>query len=142
MPRAAPLCPALIESIFYVNGWPLSSKEFLVEDDRDLARLLRRHLGSIIGLVSGREIALEINFRPYADGSLQGDLTIREPGYGQASIEGRINGNHLEFHCRIGPEGYHFRGWREGDRLSGVYKLSSSGAGGRWSVKITGAPPS
>lgn len=123
---------------FYVNGWPLSSREFTVEDDRDLIRLLRHHLGSILGLVSGREVALEIDFRPQGDGGLRGDLIIHEPGYGVAPLEGRTDGNQIEFRTSIGREAYHFQGWREGERLSGTYQVSPSGGGGRWSVKIGG----
>ena len=124
---------------FYVDGWPLSSREFTVEDDRDLTRLLRHHLGSILGLVSGREVALEIDFRPQGDGGLRGDLIIHEPGYGVAPLEGRADGNQVEFHSPIGRDVYHFQGWREGDRLGGTYRVSPSGKGGQWSVKITGS---
>jgi hypothetical protein len=127
---------------FYLNGRPLSSKEFLVEDDRDLGRLLRHHLGSMLGLVSGREVPLEINFRPQGDGALRGDLIIHEPGYGVAPLEGRADSNQIEFRSPLGRETYHFQGWREGGRLSGTYRVSPSGVEGRWSVKIGGGPPS
>lgn len=127
---------------FYVNGWPLSSKEFSVEDDRDLARLLRHHLGSMLGLVSGREVALEIDFRPQGDGTLRGDLIIHEPGYGVASLEGRTDGNQVEFRSRLGRNTYHFHGWREGDRLSGTFRAAPSGGEGHWSVRISSGPPS
>lgn len=121
---------------FYVNGWPLSSKEFVVEDDRDVGRLLRHHVGSMLGLVPGREVPLEITFRPRGDGSLQGDLIIHEPGYGVAPLEGRTDGFHIEFRSPIGRETYHFQGWREEGRLIGTYTVSPSGGGGRWSVRI------
>ncbi|MEW6297117.1 MAG: protein kinase [Thermodesulfobacteriota bacterium] len=127
---------------FYVNGWPLSSKEFVVEDDRDVGRLLRHHVGSMLGLVPGREVALEITFRPRGDGSLHGDLIIHEPGYGVAPLEGRTDGFRIEFRSPIGRETYHFQGWREEGRLIGTYTVSPSGAGGRWSVRIGGAPAS
>ncbi len=127
---------------FYVDGYPLSSKEFAVEDDRDVGRLLRHHIGSMLGLVSGREVALEINFRPQGDGSLQGDLIIHEPGYGVAPLEGRTDGFQIEFRSPLGRDTYHFRGWREGNRLIGTYTVSPTGASGRWSVQIRGASSS
>jgi hypothetical protein len=127
---------------FYVNGWPLSSREFVVEDDRDVGRLLRHHVGSILGLVPGREVALEINFRPRGDGILQGDLIIHEPGYGVAPLEGRTDGFRIEFRSPIGRETYYFHGWREEGRLIGTYTVSPSGAGGRWSVRVGSAPAS
>jgi hypothetical protein len=123
---------------FYVNGWPLSSKEFTVEDDRDVGGLLRHHVGSMLGLVSGREVPLEINFRPQGDGVLRGDLIIHEPGYGVVPLEGRTDGNQIEFRSPIGKETYIFQGWREGDRLSGTYRVQPSGGEGRWSVKGAG----
>lgn len=126
----------------YVNGQLLSSKEFTVEDNRDLTRFLRHHVGSIVGLVSGREVALELNFRPQRNGGLRGDLIIHEPGYGVASLEGRASGNQIEFRSSIGRKTYHFQGWRDGDRLSGTYRVSPSAGKGQWSVKISGGPPS
>ncbi|HEV8712524.1 MAG TPA: protein kinase [Candidatus Binatia bacterium] len=127
---------------FYVNGWPLSSKTFTVDDDRNATPLLRHHVGSMIGLVVGREVPLEINFRPQGDGGLRGDLIIHEPGYGVTQLEGRLDGNQVEFRSPIGRDLYVFQGWREGDRLSGTYRVSPSGGEGRWSVKIVGGEPS
>ncbi len=126
---------------FYVNGWPLSSKTFAVDDDRNVTSLLHHHVGSMIGLVAGREVPLEINFRPQADGGLHGDLIIHEPGYGVAQLEGRMDGNQIEFRSPIGRDIYVFLGWREGDRFSGTYRASPSGGEGRWSVKIAGSGP-
>jgi hypothetical protein len=127
---------------FYLNGWPLSSKEFTVEDDRDLAQFLRYHTGSMLGLVGGREVALELDFRPQGDGSLRGNLIIHEPGYGVAPLEGHAEGNQVEFRGFLGRETYLFQGWREGDRLTGTYRVFPSGGEGRWSVKIRGGPSS
>jgi hypothetical protein len=127
---------------FYVNGWPLSSRSFTVEDDRNVTGLLRHHVGSMIGLVGGREVPLEINFRPQGDGGLRGDLIIHEPGYGVAPLEGRTDGNQIEFRSPLGRDTYLFQGWREGDRLSGTYRVTPSGGEGRWSVKIVGSGPS
>jgi hypothetical protein len=126
---------------FYVNGWPLSSKTFTVDDDRNVSSLLHHHVGSMIGLVAGREVPLEINFRPQADGGLRGDLIIHEPGYGVAQFEGRMDGNQIEFRSPIGRDIYVFLGWREGDRFSGTYRASPSGGEGRWSVKLAGSGP-
>ena len=126
---------------FYVNGWPLSSKNFTVDDDRNVTPMLRHHVGSMLGLVAGREVPIEINFRPQSDGALRGDLIIHEPGYGVAQLEGRLEGNQVEFRSPIGRDLYVFRGWREGDRLSGTYRVSPSGGEGRWSVKIVGGEP-
>ncbi len=126
---------------FYVNGWPLSSRSFTVEDDRNVTTLLRHLQGSMIGLVAGREVPLEVNFRPQGDGGLHGDLIIHEPGYGVAQLEGRTDGDQIEFHSLIGRDSYLFQGWREGDRLSGTYRASPSGGEGRWSVKIVGGGP-
>jgi hypothetical protein len=126
---------------FYVNGWPLSSKTFTVDDDRNVTTLLRHHVGSMIGLVAGREVPLEINFRPQGDGGLHGDLIIHEPGYGVAQLEGRLDGNQIEFRSPIGRDIYLFQGWREGERLSGTYRVSPSGGEGRWSVKVVGSGP-
>jgi len=140
--KGGAFAPGTYRVDFYVDGWPLSSKEFTVEDDRDLGGLLRHHVGSMIGLVSGREVTLEINFRPRGDGSLQGDLIIHEAGYGVAPLEGRTDGFHVEFHSLLGRETYHFRGWREGNRLIGTYRASPSGADGRWSVQMSATPRS
>jgi len=124
---------------FYVNGWPLSSKEFSVEDDRNVTGLLHHHVGSMIGLVAGREVPLELNFRPQGDGALRGDLIIHEPGYGVAQLEGRTDGTQLEFRSLLGRDSYYFQGWRDGDRFTGTYRVSPSGGEGRWSVKISGS---
>jgi len=147
---------------FYVNGWPLSSKQFTVEDDQaeitpheappaevarseaprpeasrgDLGQLLRHHLGSMLGLVAGREVVLELDFRPQGDGSLRGDVIIHEPGFGVAPLEGRMDGNAIEFRSPMGRETFLFRGWRDEGRLTGTFTVSPSGGGGRWSVKI------
>lgn len=138
--KGGAFAPGTYRVDFYVDGWPLSSKEFLIEDDRDLGGLLRHHVGSMLGLVSGREVTLEINFRPLGDGNLQGELIIHEPGYGVAPLEGRTDGFHIEFRSPLGRNVYHFRGWREGNRLIGTYKVSPSGGDGRWSVTIRGSP--
>jgi hypothetical protein len=87
-------------------------------------------------------VPLEINFRPQGDGGLRGDLIIHEPGYGVTQLEGRLDGNQVEFRSPIGRDLYVFQGWREGDRLSGTYRVSPSGGEGRWSVKIVGGEPS
>ncbi len=123
---------------FYVNGYPLSSKEFQVEDDRDLTSVLHSHRGSMLGLVSGREILLEVHFRPQGHGGLRGNLVIHEQGYGAAPLEGRLQGNEVEFKSPIGSNVYHFRGWREGDRLSGTYSVAPFGMSGQWSVQLSG----
>jgi hypothetical protein len=127
---------------FYVNGWPLSSRSFTVEDDRNVTGLLRHHVGSMLGLVGGREVPIEINFRPQGDGGLRGDLIIHEPGYGVTQLEGRADGNQIEFRSLIGRDSYVFQGWQEGDRLSGTFRVSPSGGEGRWSVKVAGSGPS
>ena len=123
---------------FYVNGYPLSSKEFQVEDDRDLPSVLHSHRGSMLGLVSGREILLEVHFRPQGNGGLRGNLVIHEQGYGAAPLEGRLQGNEVEFKSPIGSNVYHFRGWREGGRLSGTYSVAPFGMSGQWSVQLSG----
>ncbi len=123
---------------FYVNGYPLSSKEFQVEDDRDLTAVLHSHRGSMLGLVSGREVPLEVHFRPQGNGGLRGNLVIHERGYGAAPLEGRLQGNQVEFKSPIGNNVYHFRGWREGDRLSGTYSVAPFGMSGQWSVQLSG----
>lgn len=152
---------------FYVNGYPLSSKKFTVEDDREqvvsreppplvreapqsepppreeapaprgnLAGTLRHHAGSMLGLVGSREVQLELDFQPQNDGSLLGDVTIHEEGFGVSPLQGRIDGNRLEFRSPTGHGTFHFRGWRDEDRLTGTYTIHPSGDEGRWSVKI------
>ena len=85
--------PGIYRVDFYVNGYPLSSKKFTVEDDReevtyrepppprevtprespreetpaprgDLASILQHHTGSMLGLAGGREVTLELDFQP------------------------------------------------------------------------------
>ena len=158
---------------FYVNGWPLSSAEFTVKDDRNgsqvasrsgqprggvagggsgrrppatgrpsIGNALRHHTGSLLGLVSGREVPLEITFRPQRNGSLRGELIIHEPGYGVAPLEGQVRGGQIEFRSPLGRDTYYFKGWQEGDRLTGTYEVSPTRKDGRWSVRISGRPAS
>lgn len=143
---------------FYVNGWPLSSQEFEVKSGPQVASrdaqegpeaarrpgglnigsALRHHVGSMLGLISGREIPLEITFRPQRNGSLRGELIIHEPGYGVAPLEGRVlPNNQIEFRSPLGRDTYYFKGWREGDRLTGTYSASPSRKDGRWSVRMS-----
>ena len=147
---------------FYVNGWPLSSAEFTVKDDRNgtqvarsdagrqapaaggpsIGNALRHHTGSLLGLVSGREVPLEITFRPQRNGSLRGELTIHEPGYGVAPLEGQVRGGQIEFRSPLGRDTYYFKGWQEGDRLTGTYQVSPTRKDGRWSVRLSRRPAS
>ena len=158
---------------FYVNGWPLSSEEFIVQDDRkgiqvadrdeqpwsglaggepgrqastterpSIGPALRHHTGSLLGLVSGREVPLEITFRPQRNGSLRGRLIIHEPGYGVAPLEGQVQGSQIEFRSPLGRDTYYFKGWQEGDRLTGTYQVSPTRKDGRWSVRISERPAS
>ena len=158
---------------FYVNGWPLSSEEFIVQDDRkgiqvadrdeqpwsglaggepgrqastterpSIGPALRHHTGSLLGLVSGREVPLEITFRPQRNGSLRGKLVIHEPGYGVAPLEGQVQGSQIEFRSPLGRDTYYFKGWQEGDRLTGTYQVSPTRKDGRWSVRISERPAS
>ena len=158
---------------FYVNGWPLSSEEFIVQDDRkgiqvadrdeqpwsglaggepgrqastterpSIGPALRHHTGSLLGLVSGREVPLEITFRPQRNGSLRGKLIIHEPGYGVAPLEGQVQGSQIEFRSPLGRDTYYFKGWQEGDRLTGTYQVSPTRKDGRWSVRISERPAS
>ncbi len=124
---------------FYVDGRPFASRKFSVEDDRDLALMLRRHQGSLRGLVFGREVALEIDFRPQQDGALRGDLIVHEAGYGVVPLKGRVQGTKVEFQSLFGHETYHFRGAREGDRLSGTFTAYPSETSGNWSVRLGGS---
>lgn len=147
---------------FYLNGHPLLSKEFVVEDDRTRQASLPSAppsfpapqpaavshsatnvlTGSILGIVPDREITLEIDLQPQGNGRVRGNLTIREPGYGTGLLEGRENGRQIEFHSAVGRETYHFEGLRDGDRVSGTYRALTSGGTGRWSVKVNGSPSS
>ncbi len=158
---------------FYVNGWPLSSEEFIVQDDRKgiqvvdrdeqpwsglagggpgrqastperpgIGPALRHHTGSLLGLVSGREVPLEITFRPQRNGSLRGRLIIHELGYGVAPLEGQVQGSQIEFRSPLGRDTYYFKGWQEGDRLTGTYRVSPTRKDGRWSVRISERPAS
>ena len=156
-----------------MNGWPLSSEEFIVQDDRkgiqvadrdeqpwsglagwepgrqastserpSIGPALRHHTGSLLGLVSGREVPLEITFRPQRNGSLRGKLVIHEPGYGVAPLEGQVQGSQIEFRSPLGRDTYYFKGWQEGDRLTGTYQVSPTRKDGRWSVRISERPAS
>jgi hypothetical protein len=149
---------------FYLDGHPLLSKEFVIRDDHEQAAALpssgvsstslptnqsntaneiaRVFIGDMFGLVPDREVSLEIALQQQGDGRISGKLTIREPGYGAGLLEGRVNGQRIEFHSAIGRETYHFEGWREGDRLTGTFRSLTSGETGRWSVKASGGPAS
>ncbi len=141
---------------FYLDGRPLLSREFAVNDDRGRAapaappppsstlppQGTQYFTGSLLGMASGREVALALNFEQQDDGRMSGNLTIREPGYGTGILEGRANGQRVEFHSIIGRESYHFEGWREGDQLSGTYRARDSEERGRWSVKAIDRPSS
>ncbi|MGE0683826.1 MAG: serine/threonine protein kinase [Candidatus Binatia bacterium] len=148
---------------FYLNGHPLLSKEFVIEDDRTRTASLPPSTppsfpsprpaevsnqapnvltGSILGIIPNREVALEIDLQPQGNGRVRGNLTIREPGYGTGMLEGRENGRRIEFHSAVGRETYHFEGLRDGDRVSGTYRSLTSGGTGRWSVKANSSPSS
>jgi hypothetical protein len=157
--------PGIYRVDFYVNGYPLSSKKFTVEDDReeviyrepppprevtlressreetpaprgDLASILQHHTGSMLGLAGRREVTLELDFQPQNDGSLQGDVIIHEPGFGTAPLMGKTDGERIEFRSPTGRGTFHFRGWRDEGRLTGTYTIHPSGDEGRWSVTI------
>jgi hypothetical protein len=164
--------PGVYRVDFYVDGWPLASRQFTVEDDRaelahtrteapptesdgakgedvlpptqrsGLEALLHHHVGSLLGLMGGREVDFEVDFRPQRDGSLRGVLTIHASGFGTGPLEGRTVGNEIEFRSPLGGAVFHFRGWRDENRLTGTYTVSPSGGEGRWSVRIGGGPPS
>ena len=122
---------------FYVNGYPLSPEKFTVTDDRDLAHILNSHQGSILGLGPEREVPLEVHFQPHSNGVLRGNLVIHATGFGAASLEGSLQDNNIDFQSRIGNRDYHFRGWREENRLSGTYSVGSSeSVSGHWSLQL------
>ena len=122
---------------FYVNGYPLSPEKFTVTDDRDLAHILNSHQGSILGLGPEREVPLEVHFQPHSNGVLRGNLVIHATGFGAASLEGSLQNNNIDFQSRIGNRDYHFRGWREENRLSGTYSVGSSeSVSGHWSLQL------
>ena len=122
---------------FYVNGYPLSPEKFTVTDDRDLAHILNSHQGSILGLGPEREVPLEVHFQLHSNGVLRGNLVIHATGFGAASLEGSLQDNNIDFQSRIGNRDYHFRGWREENRLSGTYSVGSSGSvSGHWSLQL------
>ncbi len=121
---------------FYVDGYPLSSRHFDVLDDRDLGYVLRSHRGSMLGLVSGREVALEAHFDPQRGGVLRGNLVIHAAGFGAAPLEGSMRGNRLEFKSPVGKGLYSFQGWREGNRLTGTYSVAPYGMSGQWSLLL------
>ena len=122
---------------FYVNGYPLSSGKFSVMDDRDLAYILNSHQGSILGLGPEREALLEVHFQPHSNGALRGRLVIHARGFGAASLEGTTQGNQIEFTSSVGSRDYHFKGWREENRLSGTYRVGSSeNVSGHWSLQL------
>ena len=157
--------PGLHRVDFYLDGRPLLSKEFVIQDDRVRTATLPSSplpplsspyrgvtsvstsgehvlIGSILGIVSDREIGLEIDLRPQGDGRVSGQLTIREPGYGTSALEGREDGRQIRFHSAVGRETYHFEGWRDGERMTGTYRVLPSGETGRWSVKTNRSPSS
>jgi hypothetical protein len=156
--------PGVYRVDFFLNGHPLLSKEFVVRDDRPrttaastpevpplslpssqtAAALVtsRVFTGEMLGLVPNREVSLDVALQQQGDGRVSGNLTIHEPGYGSGLLEGRTNGQRIEFHSAIGRETYHFEGWREGDRLNGTFRSLTSGETGRWSVKANGGPSS
>ena len=122
---------------FYVNGYPLSSRKFSVRDDRELARILSSHQGSILGLGPEREALLEAHFQPHSNGALRGRLVIHAHGFGAASLEGATQGNQIEFASKVGNRVYHFQGWREENWLRGTYRVGSSeDMSGNWSLQL------
>ena len=122
---------------FYVNGYPLSSRNFSVRDDRDLAHILNSHQGSILGLGPEREALLEAHFQPHSNGALRGRLVIHARGFGPASLEGATQGNQIEFASKVGNRVYHFQGWREENWLRGTYRVGSSeDVSGNWSLQL------
>jgi hypothetical protein len=154
--------PGLYRIDFYLDGHPLMSREFAVNDDRgsrvatapsssaEPPASARSPLGggqafsgSILGIVPDQETPLEIDLQQQADGRVSGKLAIREPGYGSGVIsDGRTNGRHISFEGVVGRTTYRFEGWREEDRLNGTYRALNSGERGRWSVKASDRPSS
>lgn len=154
--------PGVYRVDFYLDGHPLLSKEFAVNDDRvrsarapsspareplppssaSLTQDSQVMTGSILGIAPDREVELEIDLQQQGDGRVSGNLTIREPGYGTGLLEGRTRGRQIEFHSAVGHDTYHFEGMRDGDRLSGTYRSLSSGERGRWSVRANSSPSS
>ena len=90
----------------------------------------------MLGLAGGREVTLELDFHLQNDGSLQGDVTIHESGFGTNPLRGKTDGDHIEFRSPSGRGTFHFQGWRDEDRLTGTYTIHPSGDEGRWSVRI------
>jgi hypothetical protein len=90
----------------------------------------------MLGLAEGREVALELDFHPQTDGSLQSEVIIHEPGFGTAPLMGKTDGNRIDFRSPTGRSTFHFQGTRDKDRLTGTYTVSPSGDEGKWSVKL------
>ncbi len=154
--------PGLYRIDFYLDGYPLVSREFVVNDDRGgrvaaapvpsvepsasatfPARGSQVFTGSILGIVPDRETSLEIDLQQQEDGRVSGRLAIREPGYGSGIIsDGRTNGRRINFEGVIGRTTYRFEGWREEDRLNGTYRALNSEERGKWSVKASDRPSS
>ena len=79
---------------------------------------------------------MELRLRPQPSGLLQGELVIRQSGFGMTPIEGFVQGDHLQFRAPYGTETYHFEGQRRSDEISGTFESTRSGERGTW----TGTP--
>ena len=91
--------------------------------------------GTISGLRSGGNPAMELRLRPQPNGFLHGELVIRQSGFGMTPIEGFVRGNHLQFQVPYGTETYYFEGARRSDQLSGTFESTPSGERGTWTAQ-------
>jgi serine/threonine protein kinase len=88
--------------------------------------------GTISGLRSGGNPAMDLRLRPQSNGFLHGELVIHQSGFGMTPIEGFVRGNHLQFQVPYGTETYYFEGQQRSDQISGTFESTPSGERGTW----------
>jgi hypothetical protein len=88
--------------------------------------------GTISGLRSGGNPAMDLRLRPQPNGFLHGELEIHQTGFGTTPIEGFVRGSHLQFQVPYGTETYYFEGERRADQISGTFESTPSGERGSW----------
>ena len=88
--------------------------------------------GTISGLRSGGNPAMDLRLRPQSNGFLHGELVIHQSGFGMTPIEGFARGNHVQFQVPYGTETYYFEGQRRSDQISGTFESTPSGERGTW----------
>ena len=97
--------------------------------------------GTKIDPVLGRRYTgspmLRLLLAPQKDGILLGEVVIHADNAGMAGIKGSVEGtSSFEFQASFPNQAYDFKGQICGDRLSGTFVATPSGAHGTWSAAV------